>query len=132
MRAASADPATRRSSALAKDSTAALTFPAGEVGPAEVLADGGLLQGALGLGEELAEHLHGPVEPVRDPEHVRLEDPQPERAGVLVAGLGEELGGFGRVPFDEPDEDRVPGVRRGRQRLGQASSLTIWASGTAG
>src|SRR6478752_3358031 len=38
---------------------------AGEVGPAEVLADGRLLQGALGFGEELAKDLDSAVEAVR-------------------------------------------------------------------
>ena len=32
--------------------------------------------------------------------------------------LHVKLGGFGGVPFDQPDEDPVPGVRGRRQRLG--------------
>ena len=87
----------------------------------------------MGLGQELAEHLDGPVEPVGNPEYVGLEDPQPERARVLVACLGEELGGFGRVPFDEPDEDQVPGVGGGRPGLGEDFLVDdLAASGSPG
>ena len=86
-----------------------------------MLADGGLVQGAVGLRQQLAEQFNRPVQPVGDPQDVRFEDAQAQRGGVVVPGLGEQFGGLGGVPFDEADEDQVAGVGRGRQRLGAGS-----------